>query len=661
MRQSWKRIHWMMALAVLYWVTTMAVQAQTSSLIAFNQGDLWEWSPNGTTQRLTEWNYNGGPILSPDGRRVAYLSWSSETVEQFYRPGIPSTAENIWVYDLATADFDRIADQSANPGNMLRGVPSWSPDGTEIAWAEAETFPTRIGDLRLRIYNLTTRSTRTLSQSMSLGFQDGGQVFLPQVTWGTGGIARLVYTMVEGRDVMNILLELYDPNTGTKREFNIGDVGALSNQVRSLHWVNGQLALVNGEGEWFAVDLATGNRVPLAMQPVLANGSGTRLTPVPTTASGNLQWQWQVTTSDGTTSSLGYTSFNTGAFDVAIAPDGQRVAWVEGNMVNVWNAATRTSQPILTGSPQNYGAPPYPSVAWSVMEWTTDPALVVPIPPPDNVTGCLPPRLSLGAQTTLVPGEPNNVRTNASIHASRIGQLATGVVATVQEGPLCNGGFMWWRVSYQSGGVVTTGWTAESNGSVYWLQPYAGGSSAVCPGFLPSRLTIGMRAYVLPGLGGPNAIISEVGRGRQIIGNIPENAQFTVIGGPQCDFERNMLFWYVDYNGQSGWTAEGEQSIYWLAPVSTQGNQTTFCAGFLPSRLAIGSMAFVDDDAPNNIRATPESTTLLGQIPPGGTFSVIGGPVCGSRNDVLWWQINYNGTVGWTAEGQGNVYWLAPR
>jgi hypothetical protein len=34
----------------------------------------------------------------------------------------------------------------------------------------------------------------------------------------------------------------------------------------------------------------------------------------------------------------------------------------------------------------------------------------------------------------------------------------------------------------------------------------------------------------------------------------------------------------------------------------------------------------------------------------------LAGPVCGEN--LAWWQVDYNGLVGWTAEGQGNEYWL---
>jgi hypothetical protein len=83
------------------------------------------------------------------------------------------------------------------------------------------------------------------------------------------------------------------------------------------------------------------------------------------------------------------------------------------------------------------------------------------------------------------------------------------------------------------------------------------------------------------------------------------------------------------------------------------------CPGFMPSRLVGNSVARVTPGDPNNIRTDPStSSTQIGQIPGGELFIVLQGPTC--ADNLAWWQVNYNGTIGWTVEGQDQTYWLDP-
>lgn len=77
-------------------------------------------------------------------------------------------------------------------------------------------------------------------------------------------------------------------------------------------------------------------------------------------------------------------------------------------------------------------------------------------------------RLFVGAQGTVVPGlGANNLRADSDLESEVVGQIAEGTVFTVLNGPVCADGYAWWNVSYN--GIA--GWSAEGEGSTYWLSP----------------------------------------------------------------------------------------------------------------------------------------------------------------------------------------------
>lgn len=83
------------------------------------------------------------------------------------------------------------------------------------------------------------------------------------------------------------------------------------------------------------------------------------------------------------------------------------------------------------------------------------------------------------------------------------------------------------------------------------------------------------------------------------------------------------------------------------------------CLGVPPARLAVGGQGRVTPGLPNKIRSAPStSAAQVGSIPGEGIFSVIGGPEC--VDGFLWWQVSYEGTMGWTASGGGGEYWVEP-
>lgn len=83
------------------------------------------------------------------------------------------------------------------------------------------------------------------------------------------------------------------------------------------------------------------------------------------------------------------------------------------------------------------------------------------------------------------------------------------------------------------------------------------------------------------------------------------------------------------------------------------------CPGLPVSRLYPGGLAMVTPGSPNNLRAEASAgSALLGQIPGGDIVDVVSGPVCDAANGLVWWEVNYQGTRGYTVESLNGQYAL---
>ncbi len=85
------------------------------------------------------------PAWSPDGKRIAYVSFEKKTAA-------------IYVQTLATGQRERIAEF---PG--INGAPAWSPDGTRLALTLSKD-----GSPDIYVLNLVTRSLLRLTKSLAI-------------------------------------------------------------------------------------------------------------------------------------------------------------------------------------------------------------------------------------------------------------------------------------------------------------------------------------------------------------------------------------------------------------------------------------------------------------------------------------------------------------
>lgn len=582
-----KRLIGMMFTIGLLALSWIPITAQSESVLYVNvDGDIWSWTPETAPQQLTEWGFNGSPILSPDGRRLAYASVASEAVQlinsspsefsHLIYAGTPTN--NIWVMDTATGNFQRIVDQGDN-FPIKRGQPVWSPNSDELAWVEYINSDTSTTfGARLMVYNFADDRIRDLG-TINLGFQDAG-LRLPKIQWGDGGISYDIFTYVETGGA-EIQLYVIDALTGEVSQFILSADDtpfSQNNRFPVDHiWVEhealARIAILYSDNTWSLLDPIAKSQVVLSDAPTMRprNGRNTMATPSYNAEERNINWT--VIAWNGAITVLDYDSYDLSNSAPILSPDGSSIITTdsvgiqyqridgEDNFGRIFEFNTIT--PFYIGEP--------PFAVWTPTQWITtgrtganEPTPIAPNPTTGSIACDLPVPFTIGDFVTVQSGIPNNLRDGASLSADYLTSLFAGSLVSVQDGPICADGFRWWRVAGDGG---FAGWTVEgsADGNEAWLlrlpqSPFINN----CP--LPPRLERGDIGVILEGI--PNVLRDGPDvTGTNIIGSLPANSQFTVLGSSLCGMDGRR--WYpIEYNGDFGWTAEGEEASYWIAPIN---------------------------------------------------------------------------------------------
>jgi len=90
-------------------------------------------------------------------------------------------------------------------------------------------------------------------------------------------------------------------------------------------------------------------------------------------------------------------------------------------------------------------------------------------------------------------------------------------------------------------------------------------------------------------------------------------------------------------------------------PSSTENIST--CGNSYNTGVQVGGQARVTPGVANRIRSgAGTGYSRVGTAQPEVVFDVVGGPTC--ADGYKWWEINYGGTRGWTAEGDDSEAWI---
>lgn len=91
-------------------------------------------------------------------------------------------------------------------------------------------------------------------------------------------------------------------------------------------------------------------------------------------------------------------------------------------------------------------------------------------------------------------------------------------------------------------------------------------------------------------------------------------------------------------------------------PIPPTPSQIT-CPNALTPRLSIGDQARITPGLPNRLRESPSlNGRQIGSLEAGEIITILDGPIC--SDGYVWWQVNFNGQIGWTVEATANEYWI---
>jgi dipeptidyl aminopeptidase/acylaminoacyl peptidase len=358
--------------------TAQAQPSQQAPLILNIQGDLWAWAGPGTKlQRRTNWGYNKAPVVSPDGKQIAYKSTAQVAVDAIRRVGgygggdLPA---NIWVLDVATNNAVRVADQPKDASLMnlnrpdkyiVRSDPTWAGDGTLVVWTELgqDVAAQPQGAYTLVIYDLASNLARRIDLKLPPQY---GVPAAPQVAGSAAYLAvrsTVFATDAKGSATGLDSLLIYDTQGAL---ISTAQIGLLTEFTWIKYQGKDYVAVVSigspdtpADPHWLLVEPRSGRVSEMPGIPELYNPAAPDSLGLVPRSLGTAP-DWQIVAPGKPLAQLGTIDDVYAISSVlTISPDGQQFAYVKDGAAYIYSA----------GQAVKVGATEVSALAWGPMAW----------------------------------------------------------------------------------------------------------------------------------------------------------------------------------------------------------------------------------------------------------------------------------------------------
>lgn len=318
-------------------------------------------------------NFMSYPLdISPDSTRFTFITMPDNLIDESNEVMIPINANNLWVCETATQTLSSIATQpddafidTADPANshyVTRSNAVWSPDSTQVAWAE-QSQPG--GATEIVIYNLATSDRRVVfhREERSVG------LIVPTIEWGPGWLSAfdILAPAAEGQNPLPTLW-LFNPDTGEERTIqdeNLPQGRFIEADGKGYYWVGSA-----ADGGLDVLDPATGERlsIPGTLETYATANPDTSLRLI-AAQFGPGEPEWSIVGPDFG----GMIGIQGNEYAVALSPDGSQLAFVtfehypQGGKAYIMVDPIEQTANLIEGTDANYGESGALYVFWGNM------------------------------------------------------------------------------------------------------------------------------------------------------------------------------------------------------------------------------------------------------------------------------------------------------